>query len=39
MSFTTLHCIKCKRELTANEINYCRNKLNGRLICYSCQGN
>jgi NAD-dependent SIR2 family protein deacetylase len=33
----TLHCIKCKKQLTDNEISYCRTQLGGHVLCYACQ--
>jgi hypothetical protein len=33
----TLHCIICHKQLSGDEISYCRRWLNGKLLCYKHQ--
>ncbi len=33
----TLHCTKCRKVLSHDEISYCRHWLDGTLLCFSHQ--
>ena len=32
-----LHCIKCHKVLSGDEISYCRRWLDGKLLCFNHQ--